>query len=322
MIASRGRRAIAPVANGWTRAPRRHAPGAHLRVVAATMQRLAVFISAGLPPASAWQLVGESENPVAAAVGAAPDPVEALVRASAGRPTLERSGWRALAALWSVASETGAPLAAALRHVAEGILATAEIERENAAALAAPSATARLILALPFGAVFVASMLGLGTLEVLVGSPVGWGCLAIGVTLVLLARVWTRRLVASASSHDVAPGLECELMAVALAAGVSVDRARRVVEQALARAGWATGPSAIDAVIELCARAGAPAGELLRAEAAELRREAHAAGRVAAAVLSVRLMLPLGLCVLPAFVVLGIVPVLLGVIGSTANGLP
>ena len=63
-----------------------------------------------------------------------------------------------------------------------------------------------------------------------------------------------------------------------------------------------------------------PAGELLRSEAEETRREARASAAAAASVLAVKLMLPLGLCVLPAFMLLGVAPLLLAVITSTVSG--
>ena len=56
---------------------------------------------------------------------------------------------------------------------------------------------------------------------------------------------------------------------------------------------------------------GAAPGEALRAAAAEHRHERRAAARTAAARLAVRLVLPLGICYLPAFVLVGLVPVLL-----------
>lgn len=56
---------------------------------------------------------------------------------------------------------------------------------------------------------------------------------------------------------------------------------------------------------------GAAPGESLRAAGAEHRHERQAAARTAAARLAVRLVLPLGLCYLPAFVLVGLVPVLL-----------
>jgi tight adherence protein B len=58
----------------------------------------------------------------------------------------------------------------------------------------------------------------------------------------------------------------------------------------------------------------------LRAEAEELRRLARARSAKKAAVLSVRLMLPLGLCILPAFMVLGVAPLALSLMASTVQG--
>ncbi|WP_277207866.1 type II secretion system F family protein [Isoptericola croceus] len=56
---------------------------------------------------------------------------------------------------------------------------------------------------------------------------------------------------------------------------------------------------------------GAAPGEALRAAATEHRHDRQATARTAAARLAVRLVLPLGLCYLPAFVLVGLVPVLL-----------
>ena len=62
-----------------------------------------------------------------------------------------------------------------------------------------------------------------------------------------------------------------------------------------------------------------PPGAALRAAAGTLRRERHVRALEAAARLGVRLVLPLGLCYLPAFVLVGLVPVIVsmaaGVLG-------
>lgn len=60
----------------------------------------------------------------------------------------------------------------------------------------------------------------------------------------------------------------------------------------------------------------APAGAL-RATAAHLRRERQAVALAAAGRLGVRLVLPLAACHLPAFVLVGLVPVLISVGGAT-----
>ena len=78
---------------------------------------------------------------------------------------------------------------------------------------------------------------------------------------------------------------------------------------------------AVILLLALSRRAGVPAGELLRSEAEEERRAARAEAAARASVLGVRLMLPLGLCILPAFMVLCVAPLLIAVVTSTVSGM-
>ncbi|OIJ36600.1 hypothetical protein BK826_01510 [Rothia kristinae] len=66
--------------------------------------------------------------------------------------------------------------------------------------------------------------------------------------------------------------------------------------------------------LDFAVRTGAPAAALLRAQAGRIRNRRHRSAQQQAAALGVRLMLPLGLCSLPAFVCLGVVPVLIGLV--------
>ncbi|WP_237563335.1 type II secretion system F family protein [Arthrobacter sp. H-02-3] len=66
--------------------------------------------------------------------------------------------------------------------------------------------------------------------------------------------------------------------------------------------------------LTFAALTGAPSSALLYAQAARLRRERNRAAEQRAAALGVKLVVPLGLCSLPAFVCLGVVPVLLGLV--------
>ena len=59
---------------------------------------------------------------------------------------------------------------------------------------------------------------------------------------------------------------------------------------------------------------GAPSSAILYAQAARLRRERFRTAEKQAAALGVRLVVPLGLCSLPAFICLGVVPVLLALL--------
>lgn len=62
------------------------------------------------------------------------------------------------------------------------------------------------------------------------------------------------------------------------------------------------------------AATGAPSASLLYSEAARVRRGRQREAERRAAALGVQLVLPLGLCALPAFICLGVVPVLLSLL--------
>jgi tight adherence protein B len=305
----------------------RSARGApRLDAAASIVQRLSVLLAAGVTPASAWDYLDASTSPLVAPVAAlARDgtPVAAAVLASAERvPQGERPAWLALAAAWQVATEAGAPLAPSLRSFAASLRSLADAQREITVALAAPVATARLVTALPAVGIVFGMLLGFNTLAVLFGTVPGTVCLVIGVALMAAARAWNRRLVAAAQPADLAPGLRCELTAIAVSGGGALDRAVASVEGALAAGGLDPGGGVgVESVLALSRRAGVPAGELLRSEAEEQRREARAEAAARASVLGVRLMLPLGLCILPAFMVLCVAPLLIAVITSTVSGM-
>ncbi len=295
-----------------------------LSEVAAVTQRLAVLLGAGVAPASAWAHVAEGSSSTipARVVASRAEPArlaDELAAAAESLGRLDASAWRGLAAAWSVATDAGAPLAPSLRDYARSLRSLAQVQRDVDVALAAPVATARMVMVLPVIGVLFGMALGFNTLETLFTTPLGWGSLVVGVLLMVLAQRWNRRLVASAQPDDAAPGLECDLMAIAVSGGGALDRARVTVDDAVQRFGLTARGDRIDGVIELSRRAGVPAAELLRAEADDARRNARAEAQEKAARLSVGLMLPLGLCILPAFMVLGVFPLLITVISSTVG---
>jgi tight adherence protein B len=310
-----------------------------VEVVGALVEQLAVLVSAGIAPSRAWVHLAEvSSDPivmhVAAAAGRGVAVSDALLEAlssghrdpggksSGCRDPQAREAWRTLAAAWHVAVESGAPMRHCLLDIAEALRAMGGVDRQTAAALAGPTATTRLVLVLPAVSLLGSTLLGIDALGALTGTPVGAACLAIGLALILLGRVWSRRLLRRAGRGHRAPGLALDLIAVAVAGGGSLPAGRALVEHALTHHELpaAVHEEAITAVLSLSARSGAPPAQLLRSEAARLRRDAISEAERRAAALGVWLMLPLGLCVLPAFVLLALVPVLLGVL--TASPLP
>ncbi|WP_105033471.1 type II secretion system F family protein [Cryobacterium aureum] len=237
--------------------------------------------------------------------------------------TQAEHAWLGLAAAWQVATQAGAPLAGCLRDLAASLRELAQVQRDLEVALAAPRATARLVMVLPLIGVVFGSLMGFDSLHTLFATVPGWVCLGGGALLMLAAAGWNRALVRRAGPTDLTPGLRLELMAIAMSGGGSIDRSRALVQAAAERYGLAPGDAGdpVDRVLDLSTRAGVPAAELLRSEAEQVRRDARSAGQRRAATLSVTLMLPLGLCVLPAFMLVGVVPLLLSVLSSTLTTL-
>ncbi|KQO95380.1 type II secretion system F family protein [Leifsonia sp. Leaf264] len=305
-----------------------------IEAVAATAQRLAVLLAAGVPPAASWRYLAATEQPgdagpvVRAAAQATGGDVAQVVASVGGSASSAEtaSAWRALAAVWSLALETGSPLAGALREMADSFRATGRLQREARIALAGPRATSRLVALLPVVAVAFGMVLGLDTIDVLITTPPGWACLAGGILLMLAGARWSAGLVRRAGASDPFPGIVIDLMAVALAGGVSLDRARGSAVATVVTFGVVDADAAAeqatraDAVLALARDAGVPAAELLRAEAADIRLAAQTDGQERAARLGVSLMIPLALCVLPAFMLLGVAPMILSVVSSTFAG--
>lgn len=135
--------------------------------------------------------------------------------------------------------------------------------------------------------------------------------------------------------------LVADLMAASLSAGSTLDRSLPVIARAVggpagealdevwarARLGepmdlaWARlagtpGLGGIARTVARSSRSGAPLAAMLATTAEDLRAEAAAVALAEVRSTSVRAVLPLGLCLLPAFTMLGILPVVAGLIPS------
>lgn len=278
---------------------------------ATTVQTLAVLLQAGAVPLVAWRHIADLGDPHAMSIVDRVDAGEPLVSAI----DAQGGAWRDLAAAWEVATTVGAPLAEVLRMIADTLRDAAAAADDVRIALAEPAGTARLLLWMPFAGLVLGFALGFDTLGIVATNTVGAGCVVAGLALVLAARAWTAHLLRQARPRPGTPGMQAELVAVALSGGASVDRALRLVGD--------TGASRLDdgqrlgAVLDLSRSAGVPAVELLRASAAQDRHSSRVDGRLRAARLSTRLLIPLGVCTLPAFLLLGVAPLLLSVLAST-----
>ncbi|WP_322781005.1 type II secretion system F family protein [Frankia sp. Cas4] len=122
------------------------------------------------------------------------DPAATLERCQA--PTL-----RQLAAAWRVSQIAGIPLAPMASRLAAVVRAEQEKDGEVSAALAGPRASGRLIAALPLAGIGLGILIGASPLDVLLGTPVGTICLAVGAMLDLAGLAWINRLTETARSR-------------------------------------------------------------------------------------------------------------------------
>lgn len=180
-------------------------------------------------------------------------------------------------------------------------------------------------------------------LAVLIGGVTG---VAIGVGAALgLPRALARLELASSRRERLAlvrsAPLVADLLAASLSAGAPVDRCLPVVARAVghpaeglllavhrrislgepADRAWRAlavtpGLGGIATTVARSSRTGAPLAALLASTAQDLRDSATAAALAEVRATSVRAVLPLGLCLLPAFALLGIVPVVGGLLPS------
>ncbi|GAA5147846.1 hypothetical protein GCM10025768_08560 [Microbacterium pseudoresistens] len=275
------------------------------------VRTLAVLLQAGATPVAAWRHLAETGESAAAAVSTGLERGRSLTEAIRARG----GAWREVAQAWAIAATVGAPLAEALRVIADALDDASATSDEVRVALAEPAGTARLMQWLPLVGLLLGAGLGFDTLTVLFTTGAGIGCLIAGALLIVLSRVWTAALVRRATPPPGIPGFHAELLAVALSGGTSIPRALALVEEETEADPRAS--QSIRRVLQLSSSAGVPAVELLRADAARERREARVQGRLGAARLSARLLLPLGACTLPAFLLLGVAPLILSVLATT-----
>ena len=277
---------------------------------------------------------------------------------------------------------TGAPLAQTLRAAAEHAEEHLDALLGRESALTGPKTTGKILSWLPFIGLAMGWLMGTDPVGALTGSLAGLLTGFFGITLALLGRRWTARLVHraerssvlaeesaqknaraqgtrrhrrerklpkepaagfsdSAEAEPLDPALMLELLAAQLRAGLGLTGALQTLGRALAHeeraisdalehitltltvsADWQAAWDGYDHLLlrELARilapaySAGTPSAALLRHCAATYRLEERRAAERASAKLAVALVLPLGLCSLPAFICCGIIPIVISLL--------
>ena len=248
-----------------------------------------------------------------------------------------------------MSESAGAPLATSLERAAEHAEERIDALLGRQSALAAPRATGRILSWLPLLGLGLGVLMGSDPVGVLTGSVLGALTGLLGLGLAFAGRRWTAALVHRAEVESAASSgaeqtsnvppvdtaLVLELLAAQLRAGLAPLAALGTLAEALNSrplhtvcqrlqmgSGWgsAWSGSAAGTFGELrdalapAYTGGAPSTALLLSLADAHRLSERRAAERAAGRLSVALVVPLGLCSLPAFICLGIVPILISLL--------
>lgn len=342
---------LAPPAAGPGKAG--SAPGAGRRVprapsgpleMAGLVEQLSTVLGTGAGIRQAWaamaRVLPEGElHELARAAASGADP-----RRAAGPRLRESEMVSSLGAALAVCERTGAPTARMLQHLAGALRDLHDAAQARRSAFAGPRSTARILLVLPLAGLGLGALLGGDPLRLLATTTAGQLLTLVGLALTVLGAWWMRRLLRRADPprrHRVDPSVMLELIAGALESGMPLARAVAAVGTSLTPGSEADAlrrlavaleaglpaplatrdlPSELEALrgsAVLAEATGADLARVLRSAARDARRARARDAEVLAAQLAVRLVLPTGLALLPAFLALGIIPTVMSLLGGT-----
>ena len=320
------------------------------RELSLLVAEVATRLRAGAPTTSAWGLalaridvggsagVDETYPPILDEWAREPPRWSIQLRARSPDAAAARSAAASIALACRFSRGLGAPLADILDAIGDSIDDAQAVEEARRVASAGPLMSARVLAALPLVGIVSALALGASPWHFYTGSMVGRGCALLGLLAWVAGIVSCRRILARARQpdEDTDSALACDLASAGLACGAAIPR----VLDALAAASsseslswtacalwlgatwdeaWEETPSWAhplrDALESAWTSGSAPETMLARSASWE-RRTRLAEAKTRAEELSVRLVGPLGACFLPAFLTLGIAPLLASLTGG------
>lgn len=327
------------------------------RELALLAAEVSTRLRAGAPASSAWERALERIG-VGSAVGTddvypraldewAREPPRwrsLLMRARSPDAAAARASAASVVVACRFSHGLGAPLADVLDAIGDAIDDAQAVEEARRVASAGPLMSARVLAGLPLVGVTAALALGASPWGFYTSGTPGVVCASLGVLAWVAGVASCRRILArcrraDASGGDTDAALACDLIASALACGASIPRALDALADACAQEplawtasslrlgatweqAWEEAPAWADPLrdaLEASWTAGtAPEGMLARCASWE-RRARLVDAKTRAEELSVRLVGPLGAFFLPAFLLLGIAPLLAHLMGTVAG---
>ena len=327
------------------------------RELALLTAEVSTRLRAGAPASSAWERALERIG-VGSAVGTddvypraldewAREPPRwrsLLMRARSPDAAAARTSAASVVVACRFSHGLGAPLADVLDAIGDAIDDSQDVEEARRVASAGPLMSARVLAGLPLVGVTAALALGASPWGFYTSGTPGVVCASLGFLAWVAGVASCRRILARCRRADAGGGdtdaaLACDLIASALACGASIPRALDALADACAQEplawtasslrlgatweqAWEEAPAWADPLrdaLEASWTAGtAPEGMLARCASWE-RRARLVDAKTRAEELSVRLVGPLGAFFLPAFLLLGIAPLLAHLMGTVAG---
>ena len=273
---------------------------------------MATLLRAGLDTEAVWAAIDE------------PPAHEVCRRVRSGVPVhqavaaLEATGeWAVISDVWSYASRTGIPRAEICEVVGAALENLRSLRRAAETARSGTQMSVRVLAALPPVGVVMAALMGLDTFGFMVGTGLGWSCASVGAGLSVWGWRWMARLVADVPLPELTTGVLCDLAAHTVRSGISGAAMVSALEPLAARWSAADQLEVIRTVAQSSRSTGMPMASALAAWADSLRRGAADAAQRAIEQLPSRLVVPVGVCLFPAFILLVVVPTVVAMASRT-----
>lgn len=192
----------------------------------------------------------------------------------------------------------GGPIALTLDRFAAVLGVREQAQRELELAVAGPKASSRLVLSLPVLVFLGSGIAGIPIFRTLATPSAVWLSLVVGLAMFLLGNSWTNRILRKAEPETKDPGIQLDALAIALQAGLPLSPAAELV-----------GNLEVAEFQNISLGSGVALSQLVSERADNLRLDQYNQDRLKIQKSSVAVLWPLGMTVLPAFVLLAIVPV-------------
>ena len=222
--------------------------------------------------------------------------------------------------IWGLAFQIGGPVTLTLERLADVFDRQQKNLSEIQLAFAGPQATAKLVSWLPLAALALAQLVGMNPLAAVTGATAGLVSVVLGLGLLAVGQRWSKRLLEQANSKALDPGAFIDAVLVGLQGGLPLRKSETAAKEHFKIVFQQEVPekdlALIKTVAELARDSGAALTKILAAEADRLREEERYQISEQIARLGIRLMIPLGVAVLPAFILIAIVPIAISLLSN------